>query len=307
MFCNGKTASRGRKISERRRRNICDHIQPIMKNIVVLYHKNCLDGLGGAYAAWKKFGDSAEYIPVYHGGPVPELTDKEVYIIDFSFPGDVLPNLEAQNKKLVVLDHHEGAETLVQKVKEHVYDSNRSGTGIAWEYFHGQQPLPRTLAYIQDGDLWRHALPHAREFSAYLGTLKFEFDALDALVAQAETKEGFENIITKGKAFSEYRDYVCDNLVAQAVEVSFEGYTILTANAPRLFRSELGHILAKKKGPFAIVWYPNNGMWHFSMRGDGTIDLTNIAQKHGGNGHPNAASFTLPMSEPFPFTSVKKA
>src|SRR3989338_9515798 len=38
----------------------------------ILYHANCPDGFGGAYAAWKKFGDSAEYIPVKHGKPIPE-------------------------------------------------------------------------------------------------------------------------------------------------------------------------------------------------------------------------------------------
>lgn len=278
-----------------------------MKDIVILYHKNCLDGLGGAYAAWKKFGASADYIPVYHGGPVPELKEKEVYIIDFSYPDDTLPTLEKQNKKLVVLDHHEGVENLVRSVKEHVYDSNRSGTGIAWEYFHGQEPLPRLLAYIQDGDLWRHSLPHAREVSAYLGTMQLEFEALDALVARADTEEGFIDIVTKGKAFAEYRQYVCEQLANQAVEVVFDEFTILAVSAPRLFRSELGHVLAKKKGPFAIVWYPNNGIWHFSLRGDGTIDLTKIAQRHGGNGHPNAAGFQLPMSEPLPFTPVQSS
>ncbi len=278
-----------------------------MKAAVILYHKNCLDGLGGAYAAWKKFGSEAEYMPVYHGGEAPALEGKEVYIIDFSYPGDILPTLEAQNKKLVVLDHHEGVRELVEKVKEHVYDENRSGAGIAWEYFRGKEPLPRLLAYIQDGDLWRHSLPHAREVSAYLGTMQLDFETLDALVAKAETEEGFKEIVEKGRAFAEYREYVCQNLADQATEVQFDEYKILAVSAPRLFRSELGHILAKKKGPFAIVWYPNNGMWHFSMRGDGSIDLTKIAQRRGGNGHRNAASFMLPMSEPLPFTPVKKS
>ena len=277
-----------------------------MKDVIILYHKNCLDGLGGAYAAWKKFGDKAEYMPVYHGGPPPELTGKEVYIIDFSYPGDTLPELERTNKKLVVLDHHEGVKELIEKIKEHVYDEALSGTGIAWKYFRGTEPLPRILAYIQDGDLWLHSLPHAKEVSAYLGTMQLDFETLDALVAKAETEDGFKEIVEKGRAFAEYRQYVCQNLVDQATEVQFDEYKILAVSAPRLFRSELGYMLAKKKGPFAIVWYPNNGMWHFSMRGDGTVDLTKVAQKHGGNGHPNAASFMLPMNAPFPFTPVKK-
>lgn len=277
-----------------------------MKNTVVLYHKNCLDGLGAAYAAWKKFGDNAEYLPVYHGGPVPELTDKEVYIVDFSYPGTTLPELEKQNKKLVVLDHHEGAKELVEQVTEHIFDNDRSGTGIAWEYFRGTEPLPRLLAYIQDGDLWRHSLPFAKEVSAYLGTMQLEFEALDALVAKTATDDGFKEIVDKGRAFAEYRQYVCEQLATQAVEVQFDEFTIYAVSAPRLFRSELGHMLASKKGPLSIVWYPNNGIWHFSMRGDGSVNLAEVAQRRGGNGHHNAASFQLPMSAPFPFTPVKK-
>ncbi len=41
------------------------------KDIVVIYHKHCPDGFGAAYAAWKKFGDAAEYLPASYGDPVP--------------------------------------------------------------------------------------------------------------------------------------------------------------------------------------------------------------------------------------------
>src|SRR3989344_3757446 len=42
------------------------------KKIAVLYHGGCPDGFGGAYAAWKKFGNMAEYIPLKHGKPAPK-------------------------------------------------------------------------------------------------------------------------------------------------------------------------------------------------------------------------------------------
>ncbi|OGC84737.1 hypothetical protein A3F55_02675 [Candidatus Adlerbacteria bacterium RIFCSPHIGHO2_12_FULL_53_18] len=277
-----------------------------MKNIVVLYHASCPDGFGGAYSAWKKFGENAEYIPVYHGDPPPNVTGKEVYIVDFSYPKETLLKLEVGAKRLVVLDHHEGAEEAVVAVREHVYDSTRSGTGIAWEYFHPGIPLPRLLAYIQDADLWKFERPHAKEVASFVSSLKFEFDLFDPIVQKAETEEGFAEIVAKGKAYREYYDYICDKIIEQAEEVEFEGYRIYAVNAPRLFRSEVGNRLARMKGPFAVVWYPNHGKWHFSLRGDGTIDLTKVAQKYGGNGHTNSASFQLPLDKPLPFTFVKK-
>lgn len=306
MSRNCGIASRGRKNCERRRAIICDNNLNYMKNIVVLYHGSCPDGFGGAYAAWKKFGDSATYIPVFHSDPPPELKEKQVYIVDFSYPGDILPKLEQANKKLVVLDHHEGAEELVSKVKEHIYDASRSGTGIAWEYFHPGQPLPRLLSYIQDSDLWKFERPYAKEVAAFVSSLKFEFDSFDPIVQKAESKEGFKEIAEKGRAYREYFEYVCDKIIEQAEEVEFDGYKIFVANAPRLFRSEVGNRLARTKGPFAIVWYQHHGRWHFSIRGDGTVDLSEVAKRYGGNGHPNSASFQLPFGAPFPFTFLAK-
>ena len=277
-----------------------------MKNIVVLYHASCPDGFGGAYAAWKKLGDSAEYTAVYHNAPPPDIAGKEVYIIDFSYPNGKLLELEQSAKRLVVLDHHEGVEEEVTRVREHVFDSTRSGTGIAWEYFQPDTPLPRLLSYIQDADLWKWEKPHAKEVAGFVSSLKFEFELFDPIVQKADTEEGWAEIVSKGTAYREYYDFVCDNIIEQAQEIEFEGYNILAVSAPRLFRSEVGNRLARMKGPMAIVYYPHHGTWHFSMRGDGTIDLTKIAQKHGGNGHPNSASFQAALSAPLPFTFIKK-
>ncbi len=277
-----------------------------MKDIVVLYHASCPDGFGGAYSAWKKFGDAAEYIAVYHGTLPPDLAGKEIYIIDFSYLKEALLEVEQKAKRLVVLDHHESARESVESVREHVFDTSRSGTGVAWEYFHPGVPLPRLLQYIQDADLWKWERPHAKEVAGFVGSLKFEFELFDPIVQKAETEDGFAEIVSKGKAYREYFDYVCDNIIEQAQEIEFEGYRILAVSAPRLFRSSVGMRLAQMKGPLAIIYYPHHGKWHFSMRGDGTIDLTKIAVKHGGGGHPNSASFQLPLTAPLPFTFVTK-
>jgi len=43
-----------------------------LKEIVIIYHADCPDGFGAAYAAWKKFGDKASYLPCYMPAPVPD-------------------------------------------------------------------------------------------------------------------------------------------------------------------------------------------------------------------------------------------
>ena len=38
------------------------------KENIIIYHSDCYDGFSAAWAAWKKFGSKAEYLPVKHGG-----------------------------------------------------------------------------------------------------------------------------------------------------------------------------------------------------------------------------------------------
>ena len=94
------------------------------KEIVILYHGKCPDGFGGAYAAWKKFGNAATYIPVDHGDAPPEgLDGREVYLVDFCYEtAEQMDALAESTKHLVVLDHHESAKELVVRAPEHVYD-----------------------------------------------------------------------------------------------------------------------------------------------------------------------------------------
>ena len=41
-----------------------------MTDSLILYHADCDDGFGAAYAAWLSLGDSAEYQPVYYGDQI---------------------------------------------------------------------------------------------------------------------------------------------------------------------------------------------------------------------------------------------
>ena len=277
-----------------------------MNDTLVLYHGSCPDGFGGAYSAWKKFGTDATYEAVYHGDAPPNVAGKEVYIIDFSYPKEILLEMERQAARLVVLDHHLGARESVEAVREYVFDNDHSGSGIAWRYFHPETPLPRLLTYIEDNDLFKRSLPHWKEVGAYVSTVPFAFESFDTLVQKTQSEEGFAEILKKGSAYGEYIDFLCDFIAAQAEEVQFDEFKILAVNAPRLLKARIGGILARRQGPFALAWYPHHDKWHFSLIGDGSIDCSEIAKRRGGNGHRSAAAFRVPFDQPFPFTRLSK-
>lgn len=53
--------------------------------VTIIYHADCLDGFGAAYAAWRVFGDTASFRPMHHGEAwvMSELAGHEVFILDF--------------------------------------------------------------------------------------------------------------------------------------------------------------------------------------------------------------------------------
>ena len=75
----------------------------------ILYHAGCDDGFGAAYAIWLKHGSQAEYIPVQYGQDFPAVSPGEaVYVVDFSYPRDILHSL-GEKCDLIVLEHHKTA------------------------------------------------------------------------------------------------------------------------------------------------------------------------------------------------------
>ncbi len=275
------------------------------KKVVIVYHADCPDGFGGAFAAWKKFGDTAEYMPKRHGEEPPTtLAGRNVYMIDFSYAKEVLQKLAAEANSFMILDHHEGAREAVESIPNHIFDNDHSGAAIAWSYFHPDTPLPRMLSYIEDNDLWRHAMPDSEPVSAYLHTVPMTFDAWERAVADFDDNARFEKIKEKGTIFQEYNAHVINDLARDAEKVVFEGYTVYAVNAPPLFRSKLGNVLALKQPPFAIVWYEKYGQLRCSLRGVGEVNLAELASRFGGNGHHNAASFRLPGFEKLPWKKV---
>jgi oligoribonuclease NrnB/cAMP/cGMP phosphodiesterase (DHH superfamily) len=279
----------------------------IEQKIVVFYHGNCPDGFGGAYAAWKKFGDSAAYVPLKYGKAFDyDVTGKEVYFIDFSFPKPEMDAIAAKAGAFTALDHHEGTKDVVESMPNHVYDVSRSGAVIAWQFFHPDTPVPLLLQYVQEGDLYRFALPNSHAILTYVYTRLFEFTVWDELERMLEDETELARIIDRGSIYNEYTQLLVDKIVKDAEPVRFEGYDVYLASCARAFVSYVGNLLAKEHPPLALIVSVRGGELRVSMRGNGTVDLSKIAQKYGGNGHPNAAAFIVPLGTTPPWTPREK-
>jgi hypothetical protein len=78
-----------------------------MRNIVI-YHNNCYDGVAAAWAVHQKISD-ATFIPMNYSDPPPNVKDKAVYVVDFSFKRPVLEQMLNDAEYITILDHHKTA------------------------------------------------------------------------------------------------------------------------------------------------------------------------------------------------------
>ena len=279
-----------------------------MERTLIFYHGGCPDGFGGAYAAWKKYGDSAEYIPLHRDEEeLPDVTNADVYFIDFTYEKEEMEEIAAKAGKLTILDHHEGVREVVQSFPNHVFDNDRSGATIAWDFFHDQTPRPKLLSFIEDDDLFLFRLADTRSVLAYLGVSPFTFEFWDETATTLDDPIEGEKLISTMRAYGEYFEKLAQLAADKAHPVLFEGHEVMfaTAHPYKPMKSLVGNMLAKAHPPFALVVAAHPKGFGVSIRGDGSIDVSQIAQKYGGNGHKSSAGFLIPAGGPLPWTPIE--
>lgn len=102
----------------------------------------------------------------------------------------------------------------------------------------------------------------------------------------------FATLVLEGAAILKYQAEQVARHVKHAVEIELDGYRVLAVNATTL-QSEIGEALAEGR-PFGATWFVRGDgrkVWSLRSRGPSGIDVSEVARKMGGGGHPNAAGF----------------
>lgn len=254
---------------------------------VVLFHAECMDGFGAAWALWKRFPE-ARFVPVKHGFPQPEGLDQQhVVMVDFSYPRADILALADRTASLQILDHHITAESALADLPFAYFDMDRSGAVLAWDWAHSQS-VPWLLQYVQDKDLWRWQLPYSREISSALASYPFDF----AIWEQFQ----FETLKIEGTGILRSENNLIDRLTLDAVMVFVAGYTVPAVHSPVL-ASQIGERLAADHA-FGVIWHQKDGRRYFSLRSKaGGISVSEIAAQYGGGGHTHAAGFSVALAD----------
>lgn len=254
----------------------------------VIYHGNCYDGFGSAYAAWIYLGDKARYTPALYGQEPPDLQpDARVLICDFSYPREKLLRLKDDVAALHVIDHHKTAQADLEGLDFCEFDMEHSGAWLTWRHFFGE-PIPEFIQYLEDRDLWRFKLPESRGVSQALRAYPFDFRVwfelfgdVDRLKREAPVIERFTKQMVA---------LICDNATRQTID----GHEVPVANAT-VFFSEVGEELCKRNpgDPFAAYYLDRaDGLRQWGLRSRGGFDVSVVAKNMGGGGHAAAAGWT---------------
>lgn len=272
----------------------------MFKPDVCIYHANCADGFGAAWAVWKRFPD-IEFVAATYG-EVPQkrhFLGKNLLLVDFSYKQPMMREIAAQAGAVMVLDHHKTAQAELEPLfAEGIitgrFDMEKSGAVLAWEEFHQAEPLPGLLFHIQDRDLWKFEDMDTKAIHAWLMSSPFTFNGFSVAVERIEGTLTADQATHAGLAILRKQDQdIAATLKASRRRMTIGGYYVPVANVPFMWASDAGHILGQDE-PFAATYQDTAEGRMFSLRSSKVgLDVSEVAKRYGGGGHAHAAGFIM--------------
>jgi oligoribonuclease NrnB/cAMP/cGMP phosphodiesterase (DHH superfamily) len=288
---------------------------------LVLYHGCCCDGVS-AYSVARKYLEGIgkkrpEGVPCFHGDANSwklkrTCENRTVLILDFSFPAKLLRDLKRRSKRLILLDHHESAREMLKRDASCYFDTEKSGVGIAWEFFYHDAPMPEFLSRVQDADLWKMDAEGSREFAAKCETMSMEPDVWLSAINDAES---VPRMIKEGAVELEYKRHAVNEIIEQNRKTFFSWRSWIRRDRIRgkeyatcliecgTYVNEVGESICESLNcDIAIMWRASGirsdiggieverKACVLSLR-SATVDTSTIASFYGGGGHPGASAF----------------
>jgi len=267
-----------------------------LDNVLCIFHANCPDGFASAWVVRKALGNNVIFHEGVHQQSPPDVTGLNVLLVDFSYKKNVVEEMLKTAASITILDHHVSAKQELLSLLNNeqirgLFDLNKSGAMITWEWFYPDIVAPKLIEFIQDRDLWRFELEGTREVTTGLSSYPFDFAIWDKFMSYNLSKlQGLKN---DGAAIERKIQTDIENLISTGVRrMMIAGYNVPVLNVSSAYISDAGNILARDE-PFAACYWDHAEGRSFSLRSSVTgIDVSKVALRYGGGGHENAAGFT---------------
>jgi uncharacterized protein len=262
---------------------------------IVFYHDGCIthDGWMSALLAKLRWPD-ADLVPVQYGQVPPwrsiedgsfaskreqQVAGRDVLVVDFSWDRATLCDLRERARSLLVLDHHKTAAQNLAGLPFCVFDMERSGAGLALDYFfpgaresldecadeaedvariqrhpggvapsgpHGLvrvrgTKITRLALMIEDYDLWRFRDLRTRAVGIFLETVEKVPGRWDH-----DALPAIEDMAEQGRTLLRYRAGLVESIARNAYPIRLpDGSEALAVNSP-LFKNEVADLLLRR-------------------------------------------------------------
>lgn len=269
----------------------------VLSKPIVIYHSHCADGFTGAWVFWNKYKDAMEYHPGVYSHTPPDVTGRDVYLVDFSYRRAAVEAMIEVAKSVTLLDHHASALDDLKGLPG--LDAGnctieQSGAMIAWKYLHEAAP-PLMLFHVQDRDLWQFKLQYTRELSEHIFSQEYDFEVWDKLMRISS--EAYNRAVEDGAVVLKKHFKDINQLIQQTKrEMVIAGSPVLVGCLPPMMASDAGAIMSLT-APYVASYYDTATHRCFSLRSSQqnpeAADVSKIAWQYGGGGHKHAAGFKV--------------
>ncbi|TRZ49309.1 MAG: hypothetical protein D4S01_08780 [Dehalococcoidia bacterium] len=276
-----------------------------MKHIVV-YHSRCLDGIFSAAAVYKHLEalnckDIVCIPQTYKDGFDLQFLDKDttLWIVDFSFPYEILKDMDNLCAKVVWYDHHISSESIalmgdsLPNTEIHI-DIKHSAAYTVWIRLFKTQPL-KAITLSEDRDLWRFKFPETRSFTEGLFSHHDISPTSDKIRDLLTSDKTVNTYILEGDVLLRAKDNRIDRAINRGYYGKIKGHNAFFVNSGEDI-SEIGEkvYLSHEEPIVAVVYNIGENVVKFSLRSN-TINVEQIARAFHGGGHVGAAGFELKL------------
>jgi len=259
-----------------------------------IYHKSCSDGFAAACIVFQALHGNVElYAGTYQDDP-PDVTDRKVIIVDFSYKRDVLLKMAESAKHIIIIDHHKSAQEDLRDLNQTnifcIFDMEHCGAMLTWDFYFPRKIIPEFIEYIQDRDLWTNKLPSINEFTMGLRAYPQDLQVWSVFF----TDGAINFLIEEGGIILRYYRQQVEAAKRHAYPALIAGIKFWIVNAPGSMASEIaGELAEEHEGYGACFNQSSPNEWTYSLRARKGNDVIKIAQEYGGGGHAGAAGFRV--------------
>lgn len=291
-----------------------------------IFHANCLDGLASAVLVGRYLrGEEVEFIPAHYDDPFPEhINGGTVYIVDFSYPPEVLMDSIHKVDKLVMIDHHASAESKYQphmlslhKYTEHqiTFDTSESGASLVNRVLlNNSAPYDAAIEFLKEYDTFTFTDPKVVTLATYLKYIYLRSSTNpERIKGYIESFEGFMKIYSGSQEarekymktaleFEKYEHVRLSKLIQDSKVLRMGKWGVLVGQFHKDEVTTVSWLLGNGK------IYPEETNWlilatefkpaqmqmvyHLRSTNPKEIPILPIASEFGGGGHPGAGGIT---------------